>query len=218
MVRCISAGLVLVALLSPAAGLAQQSASDEEARALFDAGRVAYSNGRYDEALQYFQKAYDLSKRAPLLYNIATTLDRLRRDEEALRNFEEFVKQVPNSDYVPAARERIDFLRAAIAARQQKAQTPAATPAPAAGAPTPAETALAGAAPATQPAAAPPPQTGPVDQGEGDQSVTKKWWFWTAVGVVAAGAIVGIALAASSGGSKAAAPLPFDGNTRDVRL
>jgi hypothetical protein len=37
-------------------------------------------------------------------------------------------------------------------------------------------------------------------------SVFSKWWFWTAVGVVAAGAVTGTALALGSGDSKPAAP------------
>jgi tetratricopeptide (TPR) repeat protein len=207
-----------IALSSPQRACAQQlSASDEEARALFEAGRVAYANGRYDKALAHFQAAYDLSKRPPLLYNIANTLDRLRRDEEALRNFEEFVRLDPNSQYVPAARERITFLREALAARQRGAAPPPEplpSPEPV---PTPAETAQAAPQQPEPPSAAPTGATA-TDEPEGGGSIAGKWWFWTAIGVVAAGTVVGIAVASGGGSESVQAPLDFDGNTRDVRL
>jgi len=205
-----------IGLASPNPAAAQQlSASDEEARALFEAGRVAYANGRYEKALGHFQQAYDLSKRAPLLYNIANTLDRLRRDEEALRNFEEFVQREPNSQYAPAARERITFLREALAARQRGVAPPPEPPTETV--PTPAETALAGSTPeeSTQTTA---PTEATTDEPDSGGSIAGKWWFWTAIGVVAAGTVVGIAVASGGGDDSIEAPLAFDGNTRDVRL
>lgn len=73
-------GLVL---LAPAMGAAQESAGDTEARGLFEAGRVHYEEGNYEAAYPEFQRAYELSHRAPLLLNIANTLERLGRYREA---------------------------------------------------------------------------------------------------------------------------------------
>jgi tetratricopeptide (TPR) repeat protein len=205
------AGLVLLGLMLPAFAVAQSAtgtgASDEEARALFEAGRLAHAQGRYAEAVERFQRAYDLSKRAPLLYNIAVALDRLRRDEEALHNFEEFVRLDPNSEYIPAARERIVFLRQAIEERKGSATAPPPTVV----APTPEETARA-AAPSG------PSPTDPIDQGEDDGDVLGQWWFWTAAGVVTVGVIVSIVALSGGGDDRVAAPLPLDGNTRELKL
>jgi tetratricopeptide (TPR) repeat protein len=53
---------------------------DEEARALFQAGRRAFADARYEDALDRFRSAYELSHRPELLYNIGHAADRLRRD------------------------------------------------------------------------------------------------------------------------------------------
>lgn len=61
-------------------------------------------------------------------------------------------------------------------------------------------------------AAAPGP-AGPVDAGPTDDggAITGQWWFWTAVGVVAVGAAVGVLVATS--GDDSAEPLADDGAT-----
>ena len=55
---------------------------DEEARQLFEAGRVAFTAGRFQSALDSFRRAHELSGRPLLLYNIGTCYDRLRRDKK----------------------------------------------------------------------------------------------------------------------------------------
>ncbi|MCX7807199.1 MAG: tetratricopeptide repeat protein, partial [Deltaproteobacteria bacterium] len=72
-------------------------AKDQEARALFQAGQVAFEDGRFEDALQYFRRSYELSGRPALLYNIGLAADRLRRDEEALSAFERYLAEVPDA-------------------------------------------------------------------------------------------------------------------------
>src|SRR5690349_4481418 len=57
---------------------------DAHARDLFEQGRVAYQEARYDVALDLFTQSYALSKRPQLLNNIGQAADRLRMDAEAL--------------------------------------------------------------------------------------------------------------------------------------
>jgi Flp pilus assembly protein TadD len=65
-----------------------QDYRDKAARGLFEAGSVAFEEGRFEEALDHSTKAYELSpNRHLLLYNIGSSLDRLRRDKEALQTF-----------------------------------------------------------------------------------------------------------------------------------
>lgn len=95
---------------------------DQAARLTFLAGREAFVQGDYATALDRFRQAYDLSPRPMLLLNIASCLDRLRRDEEtvaALRQYlaSEDAQHAPNLAEVQA---RIEVLEEAIAARRRE--------------------------------------------------------------------------------------------------
>lgn len=59
---------------------AQTSPAEAEARSVFDAGQVAFTAGHYADALEYFKRAYALSRRPALLFNIGLCHDRLRED------------------------------------------------------------------------------------------------------------------------------------------
>jgi tetratricopeptide (TPR) repeat protein len=48
----------------------EMAADDEQARAHFRVGRQRYEEGRFAEAARDFQEAYNLSRRAALLYNV----------------------------------------------------------------------------------------------------------------------------------------------------
>lgn len=117
----------LTALTASPCAQAQSTheATDAEARGLFLAGQAAYATSRYDDALRYFRQAYELSRRPQLLYNIAVAADRLRRDEEALAAFEQFVRDTPED--TPQRRDaeaRIPVLREAIARARAQSETP----------------------------------------------------------------------------------------------
>ena len=86
-------------------------ASDQEARGLFEAGERAFSAGRFERALEHFRRAYELSRRADLLYNIGVTADRLRLDDEALEAFEAFLASGPEEALRVSVQARVDVLR-----------------------------------------------------------------------------------------------------------
>lgn len=92
------------------------SASDLEARTRFEAGELAYAAGRFEDALVDFRRAYELSGRDSLLYNIGLALERLRFDEEAIDAFERFVAAHPTHARGDAVRRRLDRLRQQVAA------------------------------------------------------------------------------------------------------
>ncbi len=92
--------------------LAQQ---DHEAHGLFDAGAAAFQSGRYDDALGYFQRAYELSHRAQLLFNIGQAADRARHDEVALRAFREYLAAEPDVANRAEIEGRIRVLEQAVA-------------------------------------------------------------------------------------------------------
>lgn len=84
---------------------------DEQARAHFEAGGTAYTEGRFEDALRLFRRAYELSARPEMLYNIGQSLDRLRRDQEALDAFEAYLGQEPDTPHRPQVERRIAILR-----------------------------------------------------------------------------------------------------------
>lgn len=94
------------------------SSLDSAARALFEDGRRAFESGDFETALSRFQQAYDISHRTPLLWNLATTLDRLRRDEEALAMFEQYLAAEPEAANRTEVLGRIRVLRSAVEARR----------------------------------------------------------------------------------------------------
>lgn len=91
-----------------------QPSTDREARALFDAGSVAFGEGRYESALRHFENAYALSPRPGMLFNIATAYDRLHRDREALDHFRRYVDAIPDAPNRAEAEARISALEASM--------------------------------------------------------------------------------------------------------
>lgn len=73
---------------------------DEAARLLFESASRAYEAGNFTDALARYVNAYELSGRAPLLYNIAICHDRLEQKAEAADFYERFVTEVPDSPRV----------------------------------------------------------------------------------------------------------------------
>jgi len=134
-------------LLSALAGLAllgvsetalAQSTSDDLARRHFESGAAYLEESDYDNALQAFQKAYDLSKRPEILLNIATVQERKAALQPAIDALQQFLSVAPAGDeHVAAAKLRIQNLQRRLAdAKAQAAPAPSSvTPAQSAPAP-----------------------------------------------------------------------------------
>jgi hypothetical protein len=107
-------GVVSVAPWSPTVAWAQaDSSSDAEARRRFEEGRRLYEAGQFAEAAQAFRRAYVLSPRYQLLYNIGQAELRAGRDAQALEAFEGFLRQAPAGDPSRSeVEERVRVLRA----------------------------------------------------------------------------------------------------------
>lgn len=87
---------------------------DVQARSLFLLGETAFSNGLYAEALDHFERAYELSPRPQLLYNIGASADRLRQNEKALLSFVEYLEALPQAPNRNAVEARLRVLREEI--------------------------------------------------------------------------------------------------------
>jgi tetratricopeptide (TPR) repeat protein len=140
-----------------------------------------YDAGRYDDALAGFQAAYARRQMPWLLINIGRAVQRLGRPQEAINYYERYKKAEPNID--PEAEKRVNkYIEQARALLEQTPEQPN-LPIPPKPEPTPPPTGTLTASPSpTAPTPPPPPATKPI---------YKKWWFWTIIGVVAAGAVAG---------------------------
>jgi tetratricopeptide (TPR) repeat protein len=61
------------------------------------AGRVAFEAGKYRDALDHYQRAYELTGAPILLYNIGQAADRLRLDATTLRAFQLYLQRYPDA-------------------------------------------------------------------------------------------------------------------------
>ena len=184
---------ILLALLL----LAGSARAEDKAKArdAFRVGTQHFKLGEYEQALDSFKEAYRNFESPIFLFNIAQCERQLDHKQEAIRFYRQYLvdaKDATNRDEVQGI---IAKLQAALdqehAAAAAKAAQPAPEPPPATTAPPPSTTSNA----ATLTASAPPP--------EKKTPVYKKWWLWTAVGVVAVGVGVGlgVGLGTSSSGS-----------------
>jgi len=108
-----------VLLVCPALADAQAS---EEARAVYAEGERQYEAGNHQLALEAFERVRGLmadnpSGRVLVGYNIAKCYDRLGRDAEALREYEQFLADAPSdAPYRTETLDRVRELRGRVAA------------------------------------------------------------------------------------------------------
>lgn len=135
--RAVLCAVVLV-LLNQAAGARAQEASadaappttDQEARSLFQAGQIAFDGARYDDALAHFRRAYELSQRVPLLYNVGLCLSNLGRWQEAVDAFEEYLEREPHASNRATVEGQVRNARARLAERAPATEAPSRSVAP----------------------------------------------------------------------------------------
>jgi len=107
---------LVVFVVVPSTGSAQASSShDREAHALFEAATTAFDDGRFEDAHGYFVRAHALSGRPELLFNLASTAERLRRDAEALDYYRRYLAAIPDAYNLRFVEGRISFLERSLA-------------------------------------------------------------------------------------------------------
>jgi Tfp pilus assembly protein PilF len=90
---------------------AQGDVETERARGHFQAGSSYFEEGDYESAIREFQRAYDLSRRAGLLYNLALSHERLGHYAEAaqlLRRYLSEDAEIPNRTALERRAERLE--------------------------------------------------------------------------------------------------------------
>jgi hypothetical protein len=159
--------LVVVFTFALVAVPARGESKHDKGQKLVEQGRRAYNLGHWAEALAAFEKAYETSGDSALLFNLAESHRQLGHTGDALRLYNEYLREMPTGSDREAAAAEIRNLGGTGAAKSAAAgPPPATTPPPVAAAPAkpappppapPPPVAAAAAKPAPPPPAPPPP-------------------------------------------------------------
>lgn len=103
-----------------------EAAHDAETRAMFERGREAYAEGRYQDALELFESAYVRAPFPELLFNIGLLHHRLGHDRAALEAFEEYLESAGEGPDRDEVERRIRVLRIRLTEAEGQAEGQAA--------------------------------------------------------------------------------------------
>jgi tetratricopeptide (TPR) repeat protein len=227
--------LVLSCLTLEGRGSAQSADNVEQARAYVNKATAAYALNHYAVAAENFEKAFELKPDPALLYNAAQSYRLAGNKERALELYESYVRVygANKKDMRPDVDGHIKQLKEAIERDRAAATSPPMTTVPMGTTPeaaaagtqpapvTPIAPGAASSTPAAVPAAAAPAETGSsptvLTQSAGEpqssEPLTKKTWFWVAVGGgVAAAVIVGLVIGLSGTNPASASIGKVNGN------
>jgi Tetratricopeptide repeat len=179
-------GAFFGAFFGPATALADDHAK-VEARAEVEKAQLHYKLGRFEEALQSYARAYELFSAPALLFNIGQCHKKLKNFERAIFFFEGYLREESNPDKRVLAEELIAGSRADL--EKQRLSPPglsAKALAPVARSPALSNGSTdsdVGLPPSLT--LAPGGDSSPGDPGARPPAApaSKKWWFWTAIGV-----------------------------------
>jgi tetratricopeptide (TPR) repeat protein len=195
-------GLSLLLGVLPVQASAQYAPSQQQLEAgneLFQAGKVAYGERRFADALYDFEQAYQRLQRPAILYRIGDTADKLGEHERAVSALRLYL------DAQPQAQDR-EFIESRIRANLEALQLPRV------GATADALSPEAAARSSTN-VPAPTGSTPPPAPSNG-KDVLRAWWLWAGAGTVA---VAGIVVAAVLiGSSSTHAQPPVQGNVGGV--
>jgi hypothetical protein len=173
---------------APAHAKTKPSAA-EVARTHHERGTRLFDLGRYREAMEAFEKAYEAKQDPVLLFNLAQCRRKLGELDEALRLYRNYLKREESPERRAEIQRIIDEVekqRAAAAAPEGRPGAPATT------SPSPASLSAPMPAPAEGGLSARAPEPGP-------PPVYKRTWFWVTVGAAVAGTAA-LTFALSRGG------------------
>ncbi len=136
----LSIALLLVTLCAPAVRAAELTPTQKlEMKQLYERATRAYDVGKYNEAIEEYQKAYEIGGDPPMLYNIAQAYRLNDQPGEALRFYRRYLQRAPNARNREDVERKIADLeksmeehrKAAAAATPPPVTAPPLTPAPA---------------------------------------------------------------------------------------
>jgi tetratricopeptide (TPR) repeat protein len=185
-VAVVFASIVLAAILiaAPRAARAQMTqAQKDEVKLHYQRATRAYDLQKYQEAIDEYQKAYEISGDPPMLYNIAQAYRLADQPTEAARYYRRFLQRMPN------ARNREDVERKIAEqeklAEQRKKVEPVTPPPPPPTKPPPIVEVKPPPPPVTPPPVTPPP---PPPESHAARAVVG--WSLLGAGLIADGVAV----------------------------
>jgi tetratricopeptide (TPR) repeat protein len=159
---------VLAVVLSVRVAAADDTAT-RTAKRHFERGQKLYALTKFREALDEYQQAFDARPIPDFLFNIGQCYRNLGDYDSAIFSYKKYLDATPDAPNRAQVEQLIDDLQTRKDqedARRLDLQRP---PPAAAAAPAP-----------PPPGPAPPPPAG--------HPIYTRWWFWTGLGVIAAGA------------------------------
>ncbi len=157
------AGLLATGVAQSQPGAGASASSESQARTLYAEGDAAYRVGRYEDAIAKFTRAYELSPRPELQFNLANAYERLGKLEEAVAALELY-RPAAAPEEQSEIDARVKALRKRIAENKKAAKNPG-KPKPT---PTPQSAPATTGTSDSQTTA--PPSTGPTDDGPRDST------------------------------------------------
>jgi tetratricopeptide (TPR) repeat protein len=127
---CVALALALSMAVAPLAHAAELSpAQKQEMKQLYERATRAYDVGKYNEAIEDYQKAYEIGGDPPMLYNIAQAYRLNDQPVEAVRFYRRYLQRAPGARNRDDVERKIAELEKTIEDRRKAAA--AATPPPA---------------------------------------------------------------------------------------
>ena len=120
-VMIVALGALLLPAPAAAQGGAPRDADDERARVLYENGAILYEEGRYEDAIEAWKQAYDLSDRPLFLFNIANALERIGEWGEALSYLNRYRAFAPAEERTVLERRMRNIERRLDAAKERRA-------------------------------------------------------------------------------------------------
>jgi len=194
-----AATLLSVLAASPSIGRAEDK---EAARREYAEGTRRYDLNEFGPALEAFRRAYLAYEEPAFLYNIAQCHRQLNHKAEAIQFYRSYLRKLPAAPNRAEVERIVATLEAAVARDREIEAARAAAPTMASSVP------ATTTAPATHAAVVTPDALIAREAQPRRTPIYKKWWLWTAVGVVIAGAATGLAVGLTSQSRTEASLMP----------
>jgi tetratricopeptide (TPR) repeat protein len=160
----------LLALLIVALAVRVAAADDtatRNAKRHFERGQKLYTLTKFREALDEYQQAFDARPIPDFLFNIGQCYRNLGDYDAAIFSYKKYLAAEPDAPN----RAQVEQLIVDLQARKDQE-----------------DARRLGLQPAPPPQASAPPAAPPAPPPPASRPLYTRWWFWTGVGVVAAGA------------------------------
>lgn len=112
------------------------AAAEPSARELYESGERAYTEGRYDEAIGFFERAHALDPQAALAFNLGQAYEKAGQLARAVQSFREYLRREPFASDAKEVEARIADLERRSTSSSAVTSAPPPEPAPKSNAPT----------------------------------------------------------------------------------